>query len=138
MNSIQPHISIDSKICRQCRGRCCQGHPGVWVDPERFLLAFNLPVPVSCRDLQDRLYIARLTLREIDGVSIPSPSQTKQGCSFLTPLGCSLPIDKRPCQCLGLTPALDTLLDDQIHCSLPSSVSTLSAIQNWSTFWSKI
>ena len=29
--------SSDAQMCRQCKGLCCQGHPGVWVDPERFL-----------------------------------------------------------------------------------------------------
>ena len=27
---------LDTQLCRQCRGRCCQGHSGVWSEPQRF------------------------------------------------------------------------------------------------------
>lgn len=30
----------EERICEQCQGRCCQGHPGVYTQPERFWRLF--------------------------------------------------------------------------------------------------
>jgi hypothetical protein len=125
----------DPQICRQCRGQCCQGHPGVWVDPERFLRCFDIRRPDSPDTLCSRLAPLGLTLRYIDGVPIPSPQQNEQGCRFLGSDGCRFTEQKRPCQCLALTPVLETLLDDQIHCILPPDGSTATALKNWRGFW---
>lgn len=124
----------DAQLCRQCGGLCCQGHPGVWVEPQRFLHAFDLPAPSSPAGLQHRLP-AGVGLRQIDGVAIPAPDQQPGGCIFLTSDGCRLPADRRPCQCLALVPVLETLIDNEIRCELRAQGSTLAAIRNWQRYW---
>jgi Fe-S-cluster containining protein len=131
--SIDNHL--DPQICRQCRGLCCQGHPGVWVDPTRFLLAFGLPRPASEEDLRRRLP-REVVLRNVDGVAIPAPLKLEGGCVFLeSATGCRLPVNKRPGQCLALVPSIDTLIDEEIHCRLLPEGSTLAALKNWQVFW---
>lgn len=125
----------DPQICTQCKGLCCQGHPGVWIDPERFLHSFGLPRPADPADWLPTLSGLGLVLRNIDGVAIPAPAGSEDGCTFLKARGCSLPDSRRPCQCLLLTPALETLIEGEIHCHLPPEGSTLSAIRRWSAFW---
>ena len=121
-------------MCRQCRGLCCQGHPGVWVDPLRFLQAFDLPRPVSVEALRAMLP-GELVLREIDGVAIAAPDKRETGCIFLGDAGCRLSESRRPGQCLALVPAIDTLIDGEIRCELLPQGSTLTAITNWQHFW---
>jgi hypothetical protein len=134
MTSPVPVNHADPEICRQCRGLCCQGHPGVWTEPQRFLRIFNLPKPASPQAL-GRALPGELVLREIDGVAIPAPQQQPSGCTFLDVDGCRLPEDQRPEQCLALAPALDTLIDGEIRCQLQPEGSTLTALQNWQRFW---
>jgi len=126
----------DPQMCRQCRGLCCQGHPGVWVDPLRFLRIFKLPDPASPETLRDMLPL-EITLREIDGIAIPAPRNGRAGCIFLHEEGCRLPESQRPGQCLALVPSLDTLIDGEIHCQLQPLGSTLTALQNWQRFWNR-
>ena len=121
-------------MCRQCRGLCCQGHPGVWVDPLRFLQAFELPHPASVEALRDMLPPG-VVLREIDGIAIPAPLSSPSGCCYLQEDGCRLPETQRPGQCLALVPSLDTLIDGEIHCQLNPHGSTLTALVNWRRFW---
>ena len=122
-------IQLDSQLCHQCRGRCCQGHPGVWSEPERFFAIFaaaKIPQPA---ELEKILTNNRLTLRDLGGVLIPAPLNTDRGCIAQETDGCIY-----PCQCLALIPNLDTLLDDQIHCSLPPEFGSGSARENWRPF----
>lgn len=126
----------DSQMCRQCRGLCCQGHPGVWVDPQRFLRAFNLPKPATPESLF-RILPRELILRRIDGVAIPAPLSQASGCIFLEEDGCQLPENRRPDQCLALIPSIDTLLDGEIRCQLHPEGSTLTALRNWASFWTQ-
>lgn len=128
---------FDPQLCRQCRGLCCQGHPGVWVDPVRFLQGFDLPRPVSVAQLQNMLP-RDLVLRNLDGVTIPAPVKLESGCIFLESAGCRLPVDKRPGQCIALAPAIDTLIDGEIRCQLLPEGSTLTAIRNWQRFWTSL
>lgn len=134
MTSPAPFNHADPLICRQCRGLCCQGHPGVWVDPLRFLRVFNLPKPASPQALGRTLPV-ELVLRDIDGVAIPAPQKQVDGCIFLDSDGCQLPESKRPEQCLALEPSLDTLIDGEIRCQLQPEGSTLTALQSWQSFW---
>lgn len=126
----------DPQICRQCRGLCCQGHPGVWVLPQRFLQAFKLPAPSSPEALRQSLP-PEVVLRDIDGVAIPAPQSQASGCVFLQEDGCRLTEARRPCQCLALEPSLDTLLEGEIRCQLQSHGSTLTALDNWRRFWAQ-
>lgn len=124
----------DPQMCRQCRGLCCQGHPGVWIEPWRFLQAFNLPQP-SSPDALRAMLPAEVILRDIDGVAIPAPQQLSTGCIFLQHDGCRLPESRRPGQCLALVPSLDTLMDGEIRCQLQPQGSTLTALVKWRRFW---
>jgi len=124
----------DAQMCRQCKGLCCQGLPGVWVDPERFLKTFDLPAPTTPEALSSILP-RELVLRDIDGVAIPAPRMRENGCIFLTVDGCQLPENRRPGQCLALIPVLDTLVDGEIRCKLPPVGSTLTAIRAWRNYW---
>ena len=124
----------DAQMCRQCKGLCCQGHPGVWVDPERFLQSFDLPVPANPAALHSMLP-RELVLRKIDEVAIPAPRKLETGCIFLQADGCQLPENRRPGQCLALVPALETLIDGEIRCGLQPQGSTLTAIRAWRQFW---
>jgi hypothetical protein len=124
----------DAQMCRQCKGLCCQGHPGVWVDPERFLKSFDLPAPATPEALNNMLP-RELVLRKIDEVAIPAPRRLETGCIFLQADGCQLPENRRPGQCLALVPALETLIDGEIRCGLRPQGSTLTAIRAWRQFW---
>jgi len=127
-------MQLDSQLCQQCRGRCCQGHPGVWSEPKRFFDIFAASNPPSAADFLQILKNHRLTLRDLGGVLIPAPQNTEQGCHAQTADGCSYSTKERPCQCLALTPNLETLLDDQIHCTLPPEFGSGSARENWRPF----
>ncbi len=128
----------DPQICKQCKGLCCQGHPGVWIDPLRFLTIFSLPKPRSVQELKANLPSSDLVIRDIDGVAIPAPRKFQHGCVFLGADGCQLAEDVRPCQCLALTPSIDTLVEGEILCSLPPYGSTSTARRCWAEFWQNI
>ena len=128
--------NVDEPLCRQCRGRCCQGHPGVWSDPPRFFAIFTESRLPAADELSKLLNKNRLELRNLDGVLIPAPKATEQGCAAQQPEGCAFPPDTRPCQCLALIPELETLLDEQIHCTLPAAYGSGTARENWRPFQS--
>lgn len=127
-------MQLDSQLCRQCRGRCCQGHPGVWSEPTRFFAIFAGTAQPSASELLQILEQHRLTLKDLGGVLIPAPRNTDQGCSAQQTDGCRFCPGTRPCQCLALTPTLETLLDDQIHCTLPAEFGSGTARKNWRPF----
>ncbi len=76
-----------------------------------------------------------LVLRDIDGVAVPAPRQTEAGCIFLEDAGCMLSENRRPEQCLALTPVIETLMSGEIHCEMSPEGSTLAAIRKWQAFW---
>lgn len=123
--------NIDDTLCRQCQGRCCQGHPGVWSNPQRFFAIFADGQEPTILKMSNLLGENNLALRDVGGILIPAPRQTGNGCAELGPTGCSYPPEKRPCQCLALIPELETLLDDMIHCRLPPEYGSGSARENW-------
>jgi hypothetical protein len=127
-------MQIDGQLCRQCRGRCCLGHPGVWSEPRRFFSIFTAAAIPSAFELRQVLEQQQLTLRDLGGVLVPAPQNTERGCFAQQEMGCTYPPETRPCQCLALTPNLETLLDDQIHCSLPPEFGSNSARENWRPF----
>jgi hypothetical protein len=122
---------LDAQLCRQCGGRCCQGHPGVWSDPQRFFALYAGAAVPSVTQFSDLLQTHQLTLRNLGGILIPAPRTTEQGCAAQTVNGCAFSIDRRPCQCLALTPDLETLIDDQIHCTLPPQYGSGTARESW-------
>lgn len=127
-------MQLDPQLCSTCGGRCCQGHPGLWSDPQRFFGIFAAGEIPSPSDLSRLLEKHQLILRDLGGILIPAPSNTEKGCSAQLVDGCSYSTSERPCQCLALTPNLETLLDDQIHCSLPPMFGSGTARDNWRPF----
>ncbi|GAB4172356.1 MAG: hypothetical protein Tsb0017_10450 [Geothermobacteraceae bacterium] len=128
-------VSFDPALCRQCRGLCCLGTPGLWADPERFASLFFPDGFPSPNDLPRQLNRYRLVLRPVLGTNIPAPQRTEEGCTFLTPTGCALPAERRPCQCLALVPSLDTLLTGEIDCRLPARLRSDRVAARWRRWW---
>lgn len=127
---------LDPQMCRTCGGRCCQGHPGLWVDPARLAaLYFGGTLPPR-EQLAVLLPPLGFTLRNVDGVAIPAPL-ADDGCAFLTPAGCRLPPSHRPCQCLALIPSIDTLMEGEICCTLPAPFRTGYVREDWQRFWAE-
>ncbi|MCK4621057.1 MAG: hypothetical protein KAT62_02450 [Desulfuromonadales bacterium] len=122
---------LDIQLCSQCGGRCCQGHPGVWSDPQRFFAIFAAAEIPTADEFSALLDKHRLTLRDLGGILIPAPRTTEQGCAEQRPDGCAFTLTERPCQCLALIPNLETLLDDLIHCTLPPAYGSGTARENW-------
>lgn len=125
---------LDEQLCRQCRGRCCQGHPGTWSDPERFFTIFSKKKIPQIDELTKIIDENTLALRDLGGILVPAPRNTSQGCFAQEAEGCKYPIEIRPCQCLALVPNIETLLDDHIHCTLPPEYGSGSARENWRPF----
>jgi len=134
MSTANSENHADPQMCRQCKGLCCQSHPGVWIDPVRFLKNFDLPAPATPVALNNILP-RELVLRDIDGVAIPAPRKQENGCIFWAADGCQLPENRRPDQCLALVPALETLIEGEIRCKLKAEGSTLAAIRAWRNYW---
>jgi len=122
----------DATMCRQCKGLCCQGHAGVWVDPLRFERLFYGQGRVD----PDRLPKG-IILRDLGGIAVAAPDTAPHGCTFLTGTGCSLATDRRPCQCLALQPRLETLLEGEMRCTLPPECGSQTARENWQRYWSR-
>lgn len=127
----------DPLLCRQCRGLCCQGAPGLWADPDRFFRLFFPQGPPPAGKLPRLLEQKGLTLHTVLGVPIPAPRRTGHGCIFLTAQGCRLPREWRPCQCLGLQPSLDTLLTGAIDCHLPAELHGNRVASRWQSWWQR-
>ncbi|MBN2645905.1 MAG: hypothetical protein JXR59_10595 [Desulfuromonadaceae bacterium] len=124
----------DAQLCKQCRGRCCQGHPGLWSEPERFWRIFFAGRIPTAQELVGLLRQRSLALRDVGGVLIPAPTESEQGCTAQRENGCAFTTSERPCQCLALIPNLETLLDDLIHCTLPPEYGSGAARCHWRPF----
>ena len=128
-------FTIDPQMCRTCGGRCCQGHPGLWVEPARLAaLYFDGTLP-SRERLAELLPPFGFFLKDLCGVAVPAPVADEKGCTFLTADGCRLPASHRPCQCLALTPSIDTLMEGEICCSLPPPFRSGNVMESWRHFW---
>jgi len=128
-------INLDQKICSQCKGLCCQGHPGAWVDPVRFFHVFFLGQTPDPEFLRKQLKERSLEMRDFDGVQVPAPLSGNVGCVFRTPTGCRFPSAQRPCQCLALEPSIETLIHGEIRCRLPEGYSFGPTRKRWMEFW---
>lgn len=126
-------------LCRKCGGRCCQGSPGIWVDPIRFFAIFFQGQQLTRKQLRERLPALGLVLWEKSGVPMPAPRSLASGCAFLGADGCRFSIAERPCQCLALIPAKETL--DQLQgclCKLPDDFSREVSKQRWQDYWQTV
>lgn len=135
MSAPAPHDSdFDPVLCATCGGRCCQAHPGLWLEPARFFAALALPAVHDPTELA-ALLPAELTLRDLLGVPVPVPQSTAAGCVLLTPDGCRLGPDQRPCQCLALIPDVATQLEGEIRCALRPDHGSAVAHARWQAWW---
>jgi len=133
---LQKSESLNLLLCRECGGRCCQGSPGIWVDPERFFALFFPGERLTLEQLRGRLPEMGLVLWEKSGVPIPAPRSLVTGCAFLADDGCRFPVAERPCQCLALVPLRATL--DQPEgclCREPEAFSMSVARRSWQAYW---
>lgn len=132
----EQHFSLDLSLCTECGGRCCQGSPGIWIDPERFLVLFFSGMRVTLDQLRKRLPDLGLVLWENSGVPIPAPRSLSSGCAFLEEDGCQFAVTERPCQCLALIPNKTTLeLQTGCSCLLPADFSREAGRQHWKNYW---
>jgi hypothetical protein len=129
----------DLLLCRECGGRCCQGSPGIWVDPERFFALFFSGQHLTLEQLRERLPELGLVLWEKTGVPIPAPGSLVNGCAFLGIEGCRFAVSERPCQCLALVPKQETLNQQQgCLCQIPEEFSREVARQRWQDYWQTV
>ena len=132
-------ITLALSLCQQCGGRCCQGSPGVWADPERFFALFFVGQRLRLEELRARLPALGMVLWEKGGVPIPAPLSLESGCSFLAADGCRLTVAERPCQCLALVPSKETLEHPEgCLCRLPEEFSRGAVRQCWQAYWPNV
>ncbi len=133
---LQKRESLNYSLCRKCGGRCCQGSPGLWIDPQRFLTIFFAGKPLPLEQMRECLSELGLVLWEKSGVPMPAPLTLVSGCAFLGKDGCSFSVSERPCQCLALIPDEETLAQPEGSlCSLPKEFSREVCKQNWQKYW---
>ncbi|MHB1399915.1 MAG: hypothetical protein ACYDAI_04325 [Trichloromonadaceae bacterium] len=131
--------SLDLPLCQECGGRCCQGSPGVWVDPERFFALFFTGQRLTVEQLHEGLPALGLVLWENSGVPIPAPLSLASGCAFHGADGCGFSVAERPCQCLALIPLTATLAQPQgCLCRVPEAFSREAARRNWQDYWQTV
>lgn len=131
--------NLDLLLCRECGGRCCQGSPGVWVDPERFFALFFSGQRLPLEQLRGQLPALGLVLWEKSGVPVPAPRSLTTGCAFHGADGCRLAVAERPCQCLALIPNPQTLEQPQdCLCRMPEAFSWDAARQRWQSYWQTV
>ena len=136
MTENEQNVSLNLLLCQECGGRCCQGSPGIWVDPERFFALFFSGRKVTLDQLRERLPELGLVLWENSGVPIPAPRSLSSGCAFLGADGCRFSVAERPCQCLALIPDETTLEQQEgCLCRLPDNFSRETGRQRWQDYW---
>lgn len=126
-------------LCQECGGRCCQGSPGIWVDPERFFALFFAAQRLTPAQLRGRLPELGLVLWENSGVPIPAPLSLATGCAFHGADGCGFLVAERPCQCLAMIPSTATPAQTQgCLCRVPAAFSRDVGRQNWQNYWQTV
>jgi len=136
---LEKNDSMDLPLCQECGGRCCQGSPGIWVDPERFFALFFQGQRLTLEQLRPRLPALGLVLWENSGVAIPAPLSLASGCGLHGADGCGFSAEERPCQCLALIPARETLAQPQgCLCRVPEAFSRDVGRRNWQNYWQTV
>ena len=131
--------ALNLPLCQTCGGRCCQGSPGIWVDPERFFAIFFHGQHLTLAQLRERLPELGLVLWEKSGVPMPAPRSLATGCAFLEADGCRFSVAERPCQCLAMIPNKKTFEQPQgCHCPVPGEFSRDEAKQRWQRYWQSV
>ena len=130
---------INYQICQDCGGRCCQGSPGVWINPDRFFSLFFEGRRLTLEQLRSQLPELNLVLWEKSGVPVPAPQSLITGCFFHGVCGCVFSEEERPCQCLALVPDPDTLQQPKgSQCKLPEAACWDVAKKNWQDYWLRV
>ena len=128
--------SMNLTLCQECGGRCCQGSPGVWINPQRFFDLFFAGQRMKLGQLRQHLPELGLVLWENSGVPIPAPRSVSSGCAFLGDDGCQFSVAERPCQCLALIPDKATLEQQEgCCCRLPTDFSFEIGRKRWQDYW---
>ena len=135
---LEKNDSLNLPLCQECGGRCCQGSPGVWVDPERFFALFFSGQRLTLEQLRVGLPELGLVLWEKSGVPIPAPESLSCGCAFLEADGCRFTVAERPCQCLAMIPAKETLEQPGCLCQVPGDFNRDVARQRWLEYWQTV
>jgi len=136
---VESRDALNPSLCQECGGRCCQGSPGIWVDPERFFALFFAAQRLTLEQLRGRLSELGLVLWENSGVPIPAPLSLATGCAFHGADGCGFSVAERPCQCLALIPLIATLTQPQgCLCRVPEAFSRKAARRNWQDYWQTV
>ena len=136
---LEKHESLNVSLCRECGGRCCQGSPGIWINPERFFAIFANGQHLTYEQLREKLPELGLVLWGKSGVQIPAPRSLTTGCSFLGADGCGLAVAERPCQCLAMIPIKETLEQPQgCFCRVPKAFSREVGRQRWQHYWQTV
>lgn len=131
--------SLNLPLCQACGGRCCQGSPGLWVDPERFFACFFPGQRPTLEQLRARLHELGMVLWEKGGVPMPAPRALAGGCAFLGADGCRFPVAERPCQCLAMVPNQATLEQAEgCLCPVPEAFSRDAARRRWQSYWQTV
>lgn len=134
---LQNGKALNYPLCRECGGRCCQGSPGIWTDPQRFLTIFFSGEALPLEQMREYLPELGLVFWEKSGVPMPAPLSLTNGCAFLGHDGCSFTASERPCQCLALIPDRGTLAQGKGSlCRLPMEFSREVCKQQWQDYWS--
>jgi len=128
-------FASDPLICRQCRGLCCQGHPGAWAEPARFLARHFEREHIDIAYLRSALPFRGMELRDLAGVPVPTPRTAPWGCIYLGPEGCRLEPAERPDQCRALIPEIETLMEGEIRCRMPEDYGSGTIRETWREFW---
>lgn len=136
---LEQRNSLNLPLCQECGGRCCQGSPGIWIDPERFFTLFSPGQRLTAEELLGRLPKLGLVFWGKQGVQIPAPRSLASGCAFLGIDGCRLSVVQRPCQCLAMIPVKETLaLQQGCDCRVPEEFSREVARQHWQHYWQSL
>ena len=130
------YVVRDPKLCRLCGGKCCKTYPGMYLFPDRFIEIFGKFS--SFQEFEKILKENNLTYRVCMGVPIPMPKYNDKGCVFLGSKGCTLPLYKRPCECLALVPNEETIIEDEIRCSIHPAVRYVDCFKNWKQLFKQL
>lgn len=132
----EQNTSLNLLLCKSCGGRCCQGSPGIWINPHRFFDLFCSGDHLTVAQLSERLPQLGMVMWGISGVPMPAPLSLLSGCGFHTVDGCRLTVSERPCQCLALIPNQTTLDQNQgCQCQTPAESSREMGNQQWQNYW---
>jgi hypothetical protein len=106
----------------------------MYLDPIQFMEAWELE-NIRERDLANILKRRSLGLKVCMKIPVPMPCYSQEGCVYLSAKGCILPRARRPLECLIMIPSVETIIEEEIKCSIPPTFSYLRAFSKWEKFY---